>query len=199
MLLFAVFTAIVFLVAIIVLVIRGLEYLREHPELLTSDTPLAYQRCHTTLAEVIARYKSVTREVTPRMVITWQSPAGRFYRISGDGVEERADPGTLQGVYRLRWDYIGGVGLRMQPGFRLVHSRRGRAVQIQYTSGYSFQLLIVPVSGDTLEIPIPTNGRTDAVDFVAYTVALAERMGKRVNTFGFDKPPAPYRQKMPKR
>jgi hypothetical protein len=189
-------TASILLVLITVMIRRALAYLHEHPELLTAEAPLAYQRCHTTLAEVITRYKVIQDEAPAYRRITWQSPYGRVYRIDEDGVEEQREVGSERSVRHLRWPQIGGVGLRMQPAVKRIDESRTTDVQI--TAGYSFQLLIVPRSGDTLEILIPTNGRDDAVDFVARTVALAEQLGKRVNTFGFDRPPAPPRQRVSK-
>jgi hypothetical protein len=47
-------------------------------------------------------------------------------------------------------------------------------------------------------IAIPTHNRADAVNFVAHTLAFAEAMHKRINVFGFDRPPAPRRQRVPK-
>jgi hypothetical protein len=88
----------------------------------------------------------------------------------------------------------------MQPGFTVLAGARENEADSQITTGYSFHLLIVPTSGSTIDIPIPTSGqdhvRRAAIEFVAHTLALAEKHGKRINTFGFDKPPAPYRQKV---
>jgi len=63
---------------------------------------------------------------------------------------------------------------------------------------YAVYLLIVPLSGRTLNVPIPTDQSDDAIMFVARTLVLARRKQRRISVFGFDKPPAPYRQKLPK-
>jgi len=63
---------------------------------------------------------------------------------------------------------------------------------------YAVYLLIVPLSGRTLNVPIPTDQSDDAIMFVARTLVLARRKQRRISVFGLDKPPAPYRQKLPK-
>jgi len=197
MLLAALGLAAVLLAAIIVVVVRALDYLHRHPELIATSTPHAYERCHLTLAEIIARYKQIEARVTPQTERAWQSFNGRQYTVSFQGVEERTHPPHSL-PYHLSWDTIGGVGLRMQPGFQWADSDRDGHTDNQYTTGYSFHLLIVPASGNTIDIVIPTVGHSAAVDFVAHTIALAERRGKRINVFGFDKPPAPHRQRVAK-
>jgi hypothetical protein len=191
MLIFFLFTAISLLVAIIWVIFRALDYIQQHPELVTAGEPLAYQRCHATLYAIILRYKQIKQRSPTRAFFGWAAPNGRVYRVSSGGVEEQRSSVR----YHLRWSDIGGVGLRMQPGFRLADEDRDGWVDSRYTTGYSFHLLIVPLSGDTIEVQIPVNGRDDAVDFVAFTIIFAEQERKRVNIFGFDKPPTPYRQR----
>lgn len=182
------------LAATLIVLWRALAYVRLHPELVTAGTPLAYQRCQLTLQQIIDRYKAIETGVNTNTLVAWQSPSGRIYMVSSSGVEERK-PGSIQ-PYQLPWSHIGGVGVRMQPGFRFVDRDRDGSPDQQQTIGYVFLLLIVPVSGRTLNILIPTDDREDAVDFVAHTLALADQMKKRINVFGFDKPPAPPRQRV---
>lgn len=198
MVLIAIFTAVILLVMIIFVILRAQEYIRQHPEILTTDSPLTYQRCQITLSDVITRYKQIEDQFIPSHIITWQSPNGRFYQVSSRGVEERRAPVSTKNAYTLDWEDIGGVGVRMQPGFKLVDHNRNGYADSQYTEGYSFNLLIVPISGSTLDIQIPTDGDPDAVNFVAHTIALAGHMNRRINVFGFDKPPAPHHQRVPK-
>ncbi|MBN1202393.1 MAG: hypothetical protein JXJ20_11100 [Anaerolineae bacterium] len=193
----AIITALVLLLFIVLVSRAALKYIGEHPEALTTNFPAAYQRCHVTFAQVVERYQQIKSQVTSSNVITWQAPNQRRYTIDYYGVEER-DPAASPDLYHLPWTRIGGVGIRMQPGFKLVDFNRDGSTDGQYTTGYSFHLLIVPVSGSTIDIPIPTDGRQDAVDFVAHTVALAEHQGKRVNALGFEKPPAPHKRKIPR-
>jgi hypothetical protein len=76
----------------------------------------------------------------------------------------------------------------MQPGFKLAEANwEGYRHD---TTGYSFYLLIVPHSGNTMTVRIPTSERPDAVNFVAQTLTLAGHFKKRINVFGFHKPPA---------
>lgn len=187
----ALLTALLLLGIIVFVVWRGLDYLHRHPELMTDDAPASYRGCHTTLDEVVARYKQIEHQVTPRTVAAWQSPNGRLYTVSYEGVKERRSSAD-QGVYSLHWSQIGGVGVRMQPRFIFPDERGGR-VETAVTTGYSFHLLVVPVSGDTMDVLIPTTGSAEAINFVAHVIALAERMDRRVNVFGFDRPPAPTR------
>lgn len=194
MVIFFIFTAISLLVAIIWAILRALDYIQQHPELVTAGEPLAYQRCHATLDAIITRYKLIQQRAPSRGFFGWAAPNGRVYRVSGSGVEEQRSVAR----YALRWSDIGGVGLRMQPGFRLVDEDRDGWADSRYITGYTFHLLIVPLSGDTIEVQIPINERDDAVDFVAFTLMFAERERKRVNMFGFDRPPTPYRQKTSK-
>jgi hypothetical protein len=49
-----------------------------------------------------------------------------------------------------------------------------------------------------MDIHIPTNGQPDTINFVAHIITFAERMNRRINVFGFDKPPAPHHQRVPK-
>jgi hypothetical protein len=185
---------IVLIVALWLVGRRAMTYVRTHPELITNGTPLAYQLCQNTLQHIIARYKEIAGQQVASAVIAWQAPGGTVYTISRTGIEERRDPNRPP--YTLAWADIGGVGVRMQPGFKVLdHDRDGRA-DSRVTTGYAFHLLIVPVTGDTMVIFIPTNNRTDAVNFVAHTLALAEIMQKRINVFGFDRPPAPRRQRV---
>lgn len=189
-----VITAVALLGLLLMVTARALAYLREHPELITNQTPLAYQRCQHTLQSVIARYRQIKEQLAPGLTVTWEAPGGARYAISDDGVEER----RAGAVYALPWSEIGGVGVRMQPGCGLLDRHRDGSAKTRHTAGYSFHLLIVPITGRTLNILIPTSGRTDAIDFTAYTIALAERAGKRVNVFGFDRPPAPHHQRASK-
>ncbi len=174
----------------------ALRYVRRHPELVTHGTPLAYQLCQNTLRQVIERNQAIAQHVSAQTLFAWQAPNGYMYTVSGQGVEERRESGRAE--YSLNWAEIGGIGVRMQPGFRIYdYDRDGRADR-RVTTGYSFHVLIVPLTGTTIIIPIPINNRADAVDFVAHTLALADHMKKRINVFGFDRPPAPRRQRVPK-
>ncbi len=197
MLVVAVILSVCLLLAIIVVLVRALDYIQQHPELITDGTPLAYQRCQMTLAHVVTRFKEIEHALTPGDVVTWDAPDGFRYTLTRRGVERRREASSAR-VYHLPWENIGGVGVRMQPGFSLVDHNRDGWADSQYTTGYSFHLLIVPISGHTMNIRIPTDERADAVDFVAYTLAAAERQHKRINVFGFNKPPAPHRQRVSK-
>ncbi len=186
-------SAILLVAAIIAVIWRGLDYARQHPELVTDSTPLAYQRCQTTLKRIIDRYKEIKESAAGPSPVTWQSPNGARYSASDQGVEQRRE-GLPR--YFLPWEEIGGVGVRMQPGFTLADINRDGWPDSQLTTGYTFHLLIVPISGVTMNIRIATDDRPDAIEFVAQTIALAERQEKRINVFGFDKPPSPWRQKV---
>lgn len=181
-------SAFALLITFLVVLFRAQDYVRTHPEVITGGVPLAYWRCQAILERVIQRYKEI--RVTAATAISWQSMSGRLYTVNQDGLtEQREFPES--GTYTLPWDRIGGVGMRMQPGFKLVEDRR---VEAAYTVGYSFHLLIVPTSGPTIDILIPTDERqVEAVEFTAHTLALTERMGKRINLFGFDKAPGSRR------
>jgi hypothetical protein len=174
---------------------RARQFVRRHPEILTATTPYTYQRCHTTLDAVITHYKTIQHDDTPR-IIGWQAPNGQLYIVSDEGIRQRRSIHADTDVYFLAWRDIGGVGVRMQPGFLSADKNRDGSPDRLYTTGYSFHLLIVPITGQTMDIPIPLNQQDDAVRFVAHTIALAERKGRRINVFGFDKPPAPQRQKI---
>jgi len=191
-------TTLLLVLALIVVLQRALDYLKLHPELVTNGTPLAYQRCQGTLRQVIQRYRDIVDHVTLDKVMIWPSPNGNRYTISAAGIEEHRQISPDSQKYALPWDDIGGVGIRMQPGFTLADRNRDGLADSQFTSGYTFHMLIVPISGKTMNILIPTDERPDAVDFAAHTIALAERMDKRINVFGFDKPPAPHRQRVSK-
>ncbi|MBN1562347.1 MAG: hypothetical protein JXA10_00795 [Anaerolineae bacterium] len=186
----------VLIVALGVIGRRALHYVQTHPELVTDGTPLAYQLCQATLQHIITRYKEIAGQHVASAVIAWQAPNGAVYTISRTGIEERRDPNRPP--YALSWPDIGGVGVRMQPGFKVLDQDRDGRADSRVTTGYAFHLLIVPVTGDTMTIFIPTNNRTDAVNFVAHTLALAEIMQKRINVFGFNRPPAPHRQRVPR-
>ncbi len=181
-------SALALLVTIIVVLFRAQDYVRAHPEVITGGIPLAYWRCQATLERTIQRYKEI--QVTAATTVTWQAVSGRYYTVNNSGLTERREF-PESGEYILPWDHIGGVGMRMQPGFKLVEDRRAESA---YSVGYSFHLLIVPTSGSTIDILIPTDERqTEAVEFTAHTLALTEQMGKRINLFGFDKVPGSRR------
>ena len=194
MLLFLVPSALLLFSLIVLLTLRAQLYVRQHPELITRDVPASYRRCHDTLSLVVERYHQLKPEIETRNSTAWQDPTGHFYRVDGTGVEEHRDQ-SVAGRYRLAWASIGGVGLRMQPGFTFVDENGNHQTDSIITSGYAFYLLIVPVRGRTISLRIPTHGSTDAVDFVANTLAIAERMHKRINVFGFERPAAPTRQR----
>lgn len=187
-LVFALLSAAVLLGAMLWVLARGLDYLHSHPELIRGGAPLAYRRCHATLAEIVTRYRQLETAGPPAAALTWHSRQGRRYTMDSNGVEEQRR--TDRPAYRLPWSSIGGVGLRMQPGTPGAGLERDAA---QPTPGYTFHLLIVPVSGRTIEILLPTDGDAAALDFAAHTLAQAHRLGKRINTFGFDRPPVPVR------
>ncbi len=196
MLLVPLLTAFMLLAAITGIVIHALNYLQRHPELTHGTSPLAYQLCHLTLAQVVERYQLVKPRISSIATVTWDAPDGRRYAVTPEGVETRR--GANHHINRLSWERIGGIGIRMQPGFRFADENRDGMTDNQYTMDYSFHLLIVPASGATLDVMIPLHDRTAAVDFVAHALAWAEQRGKRINTFGFDKPPTAYRKRISK-
>lgn len=174
---------------------RARRYVRLHPELVTTGIPVGYIRCQRTLRRVLARYREFVTADLSHTTITWQSPLGFTYTLSEDGIDQQRGDSYR---YTLRWDAIGGVGMRMQPGFTFRDEDRDGRTDSRRTTSYGFYLLIVPLSGRTMSIPIPTDDRQDAVDFTAYTLVLAEQRRKRINVFGFNRPPAPDKQKIPK-
>jgi hypothetical protein len=191
MLAIVLFTASILLFALVFMLGRARDYVRQHPEILIGSASLAYEHCQIMLRQVIERSKEIESEISPDVLIAWQAPNGHFYTVNSSGIEERR---SGKRVYRLAWNHIGGVGVWMQPGFDMVSAHRGGGADSRHTTSYSFYLLIVPFSGDTMAIRIPTYGRADAVDFVAQTLALAGHLKKRINVFGFNKP----RQRVPK-
>ena len=194
----ALVTAAILLAALVFTTWRALGYVGHHPELLTNEAPPAYARCQHTLQQIIARYQQIESLPAAEHHITWLAPSGFVYDVSADGIAERRE-GTARGPgYALRWRAIGGVGLRMQPGFKLVDRDGDGSPDSQVTVDYAIYLLVVPLSGRTMNVPIPTNQNDDALMFAARTLALAHHYNRRISVFGFDKPPAPYRQKLPK-
>jgi len=191
----ALLTALVLTALIIVVLLRALAYLREHPELITNGTPLAYQRCQITLGQIVQRYHQIAPLRDDTLLLAWQAPSGTTYTISPQGIECHRGSTEAIPAATLPWGEIGGVGVRMQPGFGFADRDRDGATDHVYTSSYTFALIIVPFQGPTLSIPIPTDDRDDAVNFAAHLLALAEVKQKRINVFGFDRPPAPPRQR----
>lgn len=179
----------VLLVALIVTVRRGLHYVARHPELLTTHGPRAYTLCQDTFRDLAARYHVLKTEQLDRISVAWHSPSGLYYLLTDEGIEERPEADDTRRAYRLTWEQIGGIGLRMQPGFRVVGTGRNRHRAAAASLGYAFWLLVVPLSGRTIEIHLATDDRAESVEFAAYVVALAEQKGKRVNAVGFDRPP----------
>ncbi|WP_119072213.1 hypothetical protein [Aggregatilinea lenta] len=196
MLLVPLLTAVLLLAAISGVVVQALNYLQRHPELARGSSPLAYRLCHLTLSQVVERYQQVKPRIGSVATLTWDAPDGRRYIVTPEGIEARR--GANHSLSRLGWDRIGGIGIRMQPGFRFADDNRDGMADNQYTMDYSFHLLIVPTSGATLDLLIPLHNRTAAVDFVAHALAWAEERGKRINTFGFDKSPTAYRKRISK-
>lgn len=195
MMVIALVSAALLLALMIVTVHRALRYVERHPELLTQTGPRTYQLCQDTFRDIAARYHDLKNDALDRVILAWHSPNGLYYLLTDEGVEERRGADDYRGAYRLRWDQIGGIGLRMQPGFRLADLSRDRMADGALTSGYGFRLLVVPMSGRTMEIVVATTARAEAsraeaVEFAAHLVAVAEQKGKRVNAVGFDRPPA---------
>jgi hypothetical protein len=191
----ALLTALILAGVTIAVLLRALGYLREHPELITNGTPLAYQRCQHTLSQIVQRYHQIAPLRSDSLLLAWQAPSGATYTLSGQGLTWHRGSTAVVPAATLPWAEIGGVGVRMQPGFSFADRDRDGATDHIYTSTYTFALIIVPFQGPTLTIPIPTDGRDDAVNFAAHLLALAEARQKRINVFGFDKPPAPPRQR----
>lgn len=185
----------VVLLLTLAVLLRALRYLRLHPELTQTPIPVSYIRCQRTLAQVIERFRALERGHVAAMSLDWESPGGFSYTISEPGIDQRR--GAKHRHY-LPWHAVGGVGVRMQPGFRHADRNRDGFVDSRYTVGYAFYLLVVPVSGHTMSIQIPTDGSADAIEFTALLLALAQHHRKRINVFGFNKPPAPHRQRVPK-
>lgn len=115
----------------------------------------------------------------------WYAPNKNVYTITAQGVQERRDISLTDAAYFLSWDDIGGIGMRMQPNFSNIRNPDGSRL----VTHYSFHFLIVPLSGSTIDIAFPIDGREDAIDFAARALVVADQMKKRVNLFGFDKPP----------
>lgn len=195
LLLSVVISALVLLVALLVVFWRALRYVRLHPELITTGIPVGYVRCQRTLRRVMARYREMVGAELSYTTVNWRSPLGFQYTLNEEGVDQRRG-GSHQ--YTLRWDEIGGVGMRMQPGFTFMDTDRDGRTDSRRTTSYGFYLLVVPHSGRSMSIQIPTNDRPDAIDFTAYMLVLAEQRRKRINVFGFNRPPAPEKQKIPK-
>lgn len=187
----AAISALVLLALLVMVTRRGLRYVARHPELLTQVTasPRTYLLCLETFREIVARYHTLKGQPLDRVILAWQAPNGLYYLLTSDGVEERRSADDYRGAYRLRWEQIGGVGLRMQPDHWAVESGRAGDADSGLYAGYGFRLLVVPASGRTIEIGIATDERADAVEFAAHMVAVAEQKGKKVNALGFDRPP----------
>jgi hypothetical protein len=188
-------TGLIVLGALIIVILRAVDYVSQHPELVTNGTPLAYQRCQATLMQIVERYKEIEARFDAHAIILWQATSTLRYTVSAQGVEEQR-AASDRTRYFLPWHDIGGVGIRMQPGFKVIDHNRDGWPDSQLTTGYTVHLLIVPISGSTMNIFIPTNERDDAVQFVAHTITLAEHNQKRINVFGFDRPPAPHKQRV---
>jgi hypothetical protein len=196
MLAVALLTALILLAVTTAVLLRALGYVHRHPELVTSETPLDYLRCQITLHRIVQRYHEIAPLTLGANTLSWKSPSGHVYTLSAAGVERRRAPAPASAIATLRWADIGGVGVRMQPGFSFADYDRDGSPDRQTTTSYTFALIIVPFQGHTMTIPIPTDDRADAVDFAAHVLAQAERMHKRINVFGFHKPPAPRRQRL---
>ncbi len=196
MLVVALITALILLAATTAVLLRALSYVHQHPELVTSETPPDYLRCQTTLQRIVQRYHEIAPLTLGASTLAWKSPSGHIYTLSTAGVERRRALAPPSATATLRWADIGGVGVRMQPGFSFADYDRDGSTDRQTTTSYTFALIIVPLQGNTMTIPIPTDDRADAVDFAAHVLAQAERMHKRINVFGFHKPPAPRRQRI---
>ncbi|MBN1679939.1 MAG: hypothetical protein JW966_06575 [Anaerolineae bacterium] len=194
MLPFALISALVLLAVTCIVIQRALAYVNAHPEITSRGSPVSYQRCHTTLLDVIERYHQIRNQIEAGLHVSWQSPLGGYYTIDHSGVTEHW-LSSQKTAGHLPWHRISGVGIRMQPGFRFIRPDMDTTSHNSVTTGYSFHVLVVPLSGRTMDIIIPIDGQNDAISFVAYMVALAENRGKRINTLGFDKPPASRRQK----
>lgn len=191
MLWIALLTALALMVAIIAVLLRALGYLREHPELITNSTPPAYLRCQTTLRRIVQRYHQLVPLRPQTILLAWQAPSGLTYTLSSLGITCQRGPGHTVPITALPWPEIGGVGVRMESGFSLAD----RDSATETTTSYTFALIIVPFQGSTLTIPIPTEGSDEAVNFAAHILALAEAKHKRINVFGFDRPPVSSRQR----
>lgn len=196
MLIMAIITAIILFVAIAAVMRRARRFIHTHPEVLFNIPPLAYRRCHITLNQIVERYQQIETQVSGHTLLGWHAPGGLLYMVGSSGVRKRRDISTDRDLYALSWDQIGGVGVRMQPGFKLVDLDGDGSADKQLTDRYSFHLLIVPISGATMDIVIPTDDRDDAINFAAHMIALAEHYDKRINVFGFNKPPAPHHQRL---
>lgn len=198
----AIISAFCLLFLFIMVLRRAFHYLSEHPEIVAQTPPPAYDRCHVTLSEIVTRYQQIKHGLLSQTTKRWQAFNGRTYTVNRTGMQEQRETSPTRG-YHLSWGQIGGVGVCMQPGFTVLAGARDAKSSARVTSGYTFHLLIVPISGSTIDIPIPLQeedgAHYQAVEFAAYTLALAEQQSKRVNVFGFDRPPAPYRQRMSRR
>jgi hypothetical protein len=191
MLTFAIVTAFTLLLALLVVMFNAYLHTRQYPQGTALDglAQPGYDKCRQTLALITERFHAIKNGPVP--LIAWYAPDRCIYTISMQGVQQRREISTNEDVYFIPWDTIGGIGMRMQPNFSSIRNPDGS----RSVTHYSFHFLIVPHSGSTIDITFPTDGREDAIDFAARTLAVAEQMRKRVNLFGFDKPPTSVARK----
>jgi hypothetical protein len=190
MLLFSLVSSVVLLVALLVVMFNAYLHLRKYPPHPTEGLAQpGYDQCHQTLAQITTRFHTIKDAQIP--MIGWYAPNKCIYTITPQGVQERRNIHVNEASYFLAWEQIGGIGMRMQPNFSNIRNPDGS----RPVTHYSFHFLIVPMSGSTIDIQFPVDGRAEAIDFAAGMLALAGQRHKRVNLFGFDKPPTSVARK----
>jgi hypothetical protein len=149
-------------------------------------TPIqAFNLCHTLLQKIVLDAWELLPEIDSRPPVLWDQ-----FTVSADGLVIRpVDSLPSQALISLtEWVNVSGVGLEMRPlydYFAPIRSYWDSATRIN--TGYQFNLVVVPRSGNTLNITIPLKNNTDAVQFAAHVLAFARSRKCRLSVMGFDK------------
>lgn len=151
----------------------------------TGFTPKqAFARCHDLLEHIVMRAWELLPSVETLPPTRWQR-----YAVSAEGIS--AVPGEQAGAALVpvtRWVDVSGVGLEMRPLYDYARATKSYwHVATRINTGYQFNIVVVPYTGETFTVSLPLQDSEKALEFAAHLLAFARRRNCRLSVIGFDK------------
>lgn len=163
-------------------VYRGLVVFRTHR---TGFTPRqAFVTCHSMLEKIVIDAWELLPQIETLPPVMWE-----LFTVSVDGISFLPinAPG-LALVPITEWGNVSGVGLEMRPLYDYAPALRGFwHIATRVNTGYEFNIVVVPLTGETLTMKIPLQKNSAAVQFAAHLLAFARSRHCRLSVMGFDK------------
>jgi hypothetical protein len=159
---------------------RALVYRKRHSGLTPQQ---AFALCHTLLEAVVVKAWELLPQVDSDPPTQWER-----FTVSADGISFlplNAPSGALIPI--TEWQNVSGVGLEMRPLYDYHAGESFWHIATRVNTGYQFNIVVVPHTGETLTLTIPLRNNDLAVQFAAHLLAFARARQCRLSLMGFDK------------